>query len=150
MAPKNPNILAAPASKIGPVSLDRNVASAPAPVSSGGDIVRADLSTYLTRGVADPEIIYNGDRLWANVTLELKTAGPVVAATRADGKGLELTTNQPQTFRIPKGTRLYVTSPAVSRISVTVEATPWLEQITALIIRMVTSFENALTRKKAG
>ncbi len=133
-----------PESKIGPVSLDRNKASPPEASVSSGDNNRADLYTYFTKGPgAATETLYNGDRLWALVTLELQTAGPVVVGTRAQltpvlsGRGISMATGKPITIRVAYGTRIYIASNAVSRVSVQIESVPWLEQISALLGRIV-------------
>lgn len=116
----------------------------PQPIASGGgQMDRAtEVFTYNTAvGFIQPgqtPILYNGDRNWAEVTLVLDTAGPVVVGTRADitpifsGKGWPLTTGEPITFTIAKGTRLYIFSSAVNRVKVQIAPLPWLEQITAL------------------
>lgn len=116
-----------PGAPIPNVSVDRNT----------------DTFTYFTQvgkqpitgtGTGTP-ILYNGDRLWARVTLILETAGPVVVGTREDifpvlsGKGSLLPVGREWERIIAKGTRLYVAATALNRISVTIEPLPWLEQI---------------------
>lgn len=114
----------------------------PQPVSGGAQMDRqTEVFTYNTAvGFVTPgqtPILYNGDRNWAEVTLVLDTAGPVVVGTRADlqpifsGKGWTLTTGEPITFTIAKGNRLYIFSSAVNRVKVQIAPLPWLEQITA-------------------
>jgi hypothetical protein len=132
-------------SKIGPVSLDRTKAQTSNPPSenpSAGQNNRALVDTYFTKPTATGEgidTIYTADRLWAKVTLTLETAGPVAVGTMSNivpvlsGKGQLLQPGVPHEFLIAKGSKLYVASTSVNRISRTIEALPWLEQIAATI-----------------
>jgi hypothetical protein len=100
----------------------------------------ASAFTYLTQigplaaGGGTP-VIYNGDRLWAKVTLTLETAGPVAVGQQANlfpvlgGAGVLLQTNIPRSFDVGKGNKLYIAATAVNRVSVLVEAYPWIESI---------------------
>lgn len=132
-------------SKIGPVSApNRNIATAPSPQAEQGRAeVRTYVQTYFTKVANDTDLLYNGDRQWARVTLELETAGPVVVGTVQkitpvlSGKGIQLTTNEERTITVAKGTRLYIASTSVNRVKVTVEPLPWLEQITATLRDLV-------------
>lgn len=135
-----------PVSKIGVVSLDRNVAQAPVPSdNSATQDGRTLISTFFTSlpNVGDAtQIIYNGDRLWGRITLTLETAGPVSIGTMSNldpvlgGNGTLLTTNAPVVFDIYKGTRLYVLATGVNRIKVVVAPIPWLEMITGLVAKI--------------
>lgn len=148
-SPRVPFNRSPPMSKIGHVSLDRNVAQAPAPASTQSTVDgRTLVYTYFTSipNVGDDTpIIYNGDRLWARITLELQTAGPVSVGTMSQlapvlgGNGTLLTTDQPAFFDISKGTRLYVLSTGVNRVKVIVSPLPWLEMITGLLGRLVSA-----------
>lgn len=86
-----------------------------------------------------PPILYNGDRRWVKVTMILQTAGIVVWGPRADlspitsGRGSQLVTNVPTIATVAKGSRIYYLASAVNRVSVQIEALPWLEEITALV-----------------
>lgn len=132
--------------KIGTVSLDRATAQAPMPSDSvGGGEIRTFIDTYFTRIPVDgqpTDIIYNGDRLWAQVTLTLETAGPVAIghmssiAPVLSGKGQLLETGVPTTFIIAKGTRLYVVATGINRIKRTIEPIPWLEMFAGLLQRL--------------
>ena len=143
---KTPNAKT-PISKIGPVSTDRNVAQVPQPSSDTATVDGKTLiQTYFTRvpGVGDETpIIYNGDRLWAKITLTLETAGPVVVGTQSglapvlSGKGQLLATGDPATFHIMKGVRLYILSTGVNRVKFVTEPIPWLEMITGLVGQLV-------------
>lgn len=88
-------------------------------------------------------ILYNGDRLWARVTVTLETAGPVAIGTRANlapvlsGKGALLQTAVPVTFTIGKGSRLYYLAGNINRVTVQIEPVPWLEQITGFLSSLV-------------
>jgi hypothetical protein len=113
---------------------DPHAAPAPMGVDRG-----TQAYTYITKAVLplseSTPILYNGDRLWAKITLLLETAGPVVVGTRADlgpvtsGKGRQLLTGVPMEFTIGKGERLYILATAVNLVGVTVEPYAWLEQI---------------------
>lgn len=134
-------------------------ATPPPIVSGGGQQDRVtEIFTYNTYvGSPDPSgatpILYNGDRNWAKVTLTLDTAGPVVVGNRADlapifsGKGWTLTTGEPVTFTIAKGTRLYVLSSSVNRVKVEIAPVPWLEQITALAEGILAQLRSMSGRK---
>jgi len=118
---------------------DPTVATAPGPQTEQGRAeTRSFIDTYFTKQ-GETQIIYNGDRQWARVTLTLETAGPVSVGTSQNigpalsGKGQLLITNVPTTFTIAKASRLYVVATGVNRIKRTVEPVPWLEQITGLI-----------------
>jgi hypothetical protein len=124
---------------------DRTVATAPKPQTDQGRAeTRSFIDTYFTKAT-ETQIIYNGDRQWARVTLMLETAGPVAIGTSQNiapalsGKGQLLTTNVPQTFTVAKGSRLFVVSTGVNRVRRTVEAVPWLEQITGLVSALLGS-----------
>jgi hypothetical protein len=133
--------------KLGPVSTDRTVASLSQPVATtGGGDSRTTANVYLTQvqGTGQPTpILYNGDRLWAKVTMTLTTAGPVAVGPSSSllpvlsGKGIPLITNQPLEMIIAKGSRIYCVSTAVNRVNVKIEPLPWLEQITGLISQVV-------------
>ena len=131
--------------KIGPVSTDRTVASVTAPqAQTGAGDNRTQIYTYLTKLPENGQaaVLYNGDRLWAKITLTLQTAGPVSVGQQQGivpvlgGQGALLTTGQPYEVVIAKGSRLYVAANGLNRIAVKVEPLPWLEQITALIGRV--------------
>lgn len=134
-----PQVAPAP-SKIGWTGVpERTVADSPGPQAiQGRGESRSFIDTYFTKAI-NTDIIYNGDRQWARVTLMLETAGPVSVGTMQSlrpvlsGKGQLLTTNVPVTFTIGKGVRLYVAANGVNRIKRSVEPVPWLEQITGLI-----------------
>lgn len=125
---------------------ERTVADAPGPqMSQGRGESRSFVDTYFTKQV-DTNIIYNGDRQWARVTLMLETAGPVAVGTSQNirpvlsGKGQLLTTNVPATFTIAKGSRLYVAANGVNRVKRSIEPVPWLEQITAILSGLLGRF----------
>lgn len=136
-------------SKIGPVSLDRNVAQGDQPASTPGDSDnRTFIDTFFTKVPVAGEgtqIVYNGDRIWARVTLTLETAGPVAVGNQAgiapvlSGKGQLLETDVPVTFNIAKGTRLYVAAAGINRVKRVIEPIPWLETITGLVGGVLTA-----------
>ena len=142
-------------SKIGQTALgNRAVAAAPEP-SPGPGNSRAQISTYFTKipvvGESTP-ILYNGDRLWARVSLTLETAGPVAVGTMSQitpvlsGKGQLLETGKETYFDIAKGTRLYISATSVNRVKLKIEALPWLEQITGLMIQLIGSIGRLVGR----
>lgn len=125
-------------SKLGPVSMNQSVAQVRAPaVTTGQAENRVEISTYTTK-IGTTDVLYNGDRMWAKVTLTMRTAGPVAVGQNAtlgpvlSGKGQLLQTGVPTPFNVPKGNRLYVIASAITPISVLIEAYPWLETITGL------------------
>lgn len=156
MSPPKRRGPAGPLSKIAQHEVgDRAVAKAPAPASA----FTSDRSKYSTFVTKPPEIggqpvtIYSADRLWADVTLVLETAGPVAVGDAPNlgpvtsGKGILLPTGVPLTFRCAKATKLYVLSTAVNRIKVMVQPVPWQEQITGLLRELPPKIADALRRR---
>lgn len=134
MTPRPP-----PIPKLAPTSLNPSIAEVQAPALTTGQAEkRIEVSTYLTRA-GNTEVLYNGDRMWAKVTLTLQTAGPVAVGQQAQltpvlsGKGQLLQTGVPTPFNVPKGNKLYVAATGINPVSVVVEAYPWLENITGLV-----------------
>lgn len=133
--------------KIPEFSLDRHVAQAPTPADTpGAGENRISITTFFTQVVpvgSPAQLIYNADRMWAKVTLTLRTAGPVAVGQLdqlgpvGSGKGQELQTDVPLSFTIAKGNPLYVVASSVNSISVVIEPYPWLETITGLTTGMV-------------
>jgi len=90
--------------------------------------LQADAYDYFT--VPGPTaLLYSAER-YAMVTLTLRTPGPVAVGTRANltpvnsGKGVRLVTDEPFVIKLDQGTRLYVVSGAVSRVSVVIDLIP--------------------------
>ena len=139
---------ARPGNKIGMTDLgNRAIAQGATPSSNVGEgSNKSQYSTYFTQvpvsGQPTP-ILYNGDRLWARVTLVLETAGPVAVGQSSNlspvlgGSGIQLTTNEPLTFDIAKGTRLYILSTSINRVKFKVEPIPWLEMLAGLLSKLV-------------
>lgn len=132
-------------SKIGPVSLDQAVAQSPIPGTGVGSVdSKTDIQTFITSPPTNGEatILYNGDRIWARITLVLETAGPVVVGNKSglfpvlSGKGILLITDEPVSFDIAKGTRLYIASESVNRVKFTTAPLPWLEMIAGLAAKI--------------
>lgn len=130
-------------SKIPPSSIDRNVATIQAPSDAAGAVEnKLKISTFFTIA-GTTQNLYNGDRLWAKVTLTLETAGPVSVGEQNNlqpvlsGNGQLLQTGQPTVFNVAKGNILYVASTSTNRIGVVVEAYPWLEMITGTVASML-------------
>lgn len=148
---KIPAFLRSPAatavSKIASVSLDRTKAQAIAPAAATGKGQdRVSAYTFFTSvprpGQPASTILYNGDRLWTQVTLTLETAGPVAIGQQADldpvlsGKGQLLSTGVPTVLHVAKGDRIYIVASSVNRVKVKIEAYPWLEAITGMVARV--------------
>lgn len=153
MPPKRPP---PPGSKIGMTKLgNRAIATATPPspqVGTGAN--RFQAYTYFTKVPTpgeQPTILYNGDRLWARVTLTLETAGPVAVGQSSaitpvlSGRGQLLATNEPTPFDISRGNRLYIAATAVNRVKVSVQPLPWMEQIVALITALGGSVGGAVS-----
>jgi hypothetical protein len=135
---------------------DRGVATAPMPEGdAGAGNNRSEFSTYFTKipvmGEPTP-VLYSGDRLWADVTLTLETAGPVAVGNRSQitpvlsGRGILLETGVPLTFRIAKGSKIYIAATAVNRLKMFIQPIPWQEQITGLLLRVVSGVASKLAR----
>ncbi len=125
-------------SKVAPVSLDPTIAQVQAPATTTGQAEnRIEVSTYLTKA-GGTFVLYNGDRMWAKVTLTLRTAGPVAVGQAANivpvlsGRGQLLQTGVPTVFNVAKGNRLYIAATGVNPVAMVVEPYPWLETITGL------------------
>lgn len=130
--------------KLGPTAgaTNRNVGSvqAPSPTIAGAEL-HTEIYTYFAKPPIDGKtnILYNGDRQYAQVILTLETAGPVAVSTKQNilptlsGKGALLETNVPLSFFVAKGNRLYVATSSINRIKVTVQPVPWLEQLAGLL-----------------
>jgi len=128
--------------RIGGVSMNRNVGSVQAPSAT---IAGAELTTEISTFIARPPIngqlpvLYNGDRQYAQVILTLETAGPVAVGTKQQllpvlsGKGALLETGEPTSFFLAKGNRLWVASTSINRIKVVVQPVPWLEQFAGIL-----------------
>jgi hypothetical protein len=112
------------------------------PDSKGGETAkqlqtyRTEIYTYFTRANGQTELIYSAEN-WVRIKLQLETAGPVAIGTSANlepvlsGRGLLLDTSEEFEANLPKGTRVYIISETINRVSVTIEPIPWLEQISA-------------------
>lgn len=127
-------------------------ASSPSPaLDQGGTQFRTELTTLITK-IGPTELVYDGTRIWAQVTLTLETAGPVAVGTRANltpvlsGKGILLETLVPKTFTIAKGDKLYMASNAVSRIKFELAPVPWLEQLAGTLSRVADGFVSLFSR----
>lgn len=120
--------------------MDRNVAQVRAPADTTGQAEnKIQIDTYLTKPSAGSQVLYNGDRMWAKVTLTLTTAGPVAVGEKSSivpvlsGKGQLLPPGVPVVFNVAKGNRIYIASDTLNRVNVVIEAYPFLETITGLL-----------------
>lgn len=151
--------LRTPASKIAPVTTNPNVATVPEPTASVGvGQTKTETFTYFT--AAPPatgsatEVLYQADRLWAKVTVELKTGGRVAVGTSRElapvlsGRGILLTINQPESFVLARSVRLYVAATTLQRLNIKVEPLPWLEQITATLRSIAAGVVELATGKR--
>lgn len=151
--------MASPHGKLGPnVSTNRNTATVQAPSATvAGAELTTEIYTYLAKPPVAGQlpILYNADRQQTQLILELEGAGPVAISTKQQilpvlsGKGALLKTGQRTPFYLAKGQRLYVAASSINRISVTIQPIPWLEQITGLLGRLVstiTSFFGWVTK----
>ena len=121
---------------------NRTLGSVQSPSASmAGAELTTEIYTYITKASDNGKsvILYNGDRQYAQVTLELETAGPVAVGNKEQvipvlsGKGILLDTGTPYSTTISKGTRLYVAATGVNRVKVTIAPPPWLEQFAGLL-----------------
>lgn len=152
--------LRTPGGKIPQVTTDPTIATAPEPTAAAGlgqnkiEISTRTISPPLATG-RTTEVLYDGDRLWARVVVELKTAGPVAVGTSSElapvgsGKGILLTTDQPVEFIVARSNKLYIAVTALNRVSLTVMPIPWLEQIAALVRSVAQSLVSLATGKGA-
>ena len=74
----------------------------------------------------------------ARVDVVVKIGGGLLSNPRQldpvlSGKGQQLETGVPLSFFIAKGNRIYVAATAISRIKVTIQPLPWLEQFAGLL-----------------
>lgn len=155
-----------PVSKIGvpntPALTDRTKASPVMSASSGtGSDSPSEYFTYFTQvpgtGQAGTQILYTANRIWADVTVMLETAGPVAVGSADNlqpvlgGAGILLQPNIPRTFRLAQGSRLFIASTSVNRVSVQIDPVPWLYTITSKLsqgLDLLTQIFGALTAKK--
>ena len=115
------------------------------PDSKGGETpkylqtYRTEVYSYFTNGSGVSELFYSAEN-WVRIKLTLETAGPVAVGTAANvapvlsGKGRLLDTGVEYEVYIAKGTRFYIVSESINRVSVTIEPVPWFEQISGEIV----------------
>ena len=127
------------------------------PDSKGGEpskqlqTYRTEIYTYFTRPNGQTELLYSAES-WVRLKLTLETAGPVAVGHSAalqptlSGRGRLLDTGTEFEAYLPRGTRIYVISETVNRVSVTVEPIPWLEQISNEIAQGLVNVQNAITK----
>lgn len=120
------------------------------PDAKGGE-TQKQLQTYRTEVFdyfTEPggtKLLYSAEN-WVRIKLTLQTAGPVTVGTRAtlepilSGKGRLLDTDVEWQVFLARGSRIFIASGAVNRVSVTVEPVPWLEQISGEITSLATVF----------
>ena len=133
---------AAGLAKLGPpsgTSIDRTRGSIQAPsATTAGAELSTESSIFLIKP-PDTVLIYSADRQYAQVIITLLTAGPVAVSTKQQltpvlsGKGSLLQTGVPFTLCLAKGQKLYGATTAISRLALTIQPFPWLEQITGTL-----------------
>lgn len=123
------------------------------PDSKGGETPkhlqndRTEVFTYFTRP-GPTQLFYSAEN-WVRLKMTLETAGPVAVGQRADltpvtsGKGRLLDIADEFEVILAKGTRFYIASGSVNRVSVTIEPIPWLEQISGEVNRVASSIAAA-------
>ena len=115
---------------------------------------RINMYTYFTIPDGDQHRFYDA-ATWARVRLTLETAGPVGVSQRKDispvlsGKSRLLPIGEEIEFDMTPGTRLYIVSDTVNRVSVVIQPIPWLETITAEIGRVGTTIASAVRGARA-
>lgn len=131
---------------------DGTIAKSPSPaLEQGGTQFRTELSTFITK-IGPTEILYDGTRIWAQVTVTLETAGPVAIGTKQNitpvlsGKGILLETLEPKTITIAKGDKLFIASNAISRVKVEIQPVPWLEQLAGTLSQVPAGFTALFAR----
>lgn len=122
---------------------------------------RTEIFTYFTvPGDTHELFAFQG---WARMTVQLETAGPVTIGQKPtltpvlSGKGMLIDTDEPQSFVVAKGTRIYIAANTVDRVKVVVEPIPWLDEIamridgvTAVIKAAAEAFMKLLTRREVS
>lgn len=109
---------------------------------------RTDMFTYFTTPGGTEEVTaFPG---WARVKVQLESAGPVAIGTTPElqpilgGRGILLDTDEPETFVVAKGTRLYIAAGTVERVKITIEPIPWLEEIAVRIDMVARTFKQTV------
>ena len=96
--------------------------------------MRTEIYTWFTDADGVSKLMYSAE-FWVRVTLRLETAGPVAVGTREEvgpvlsGKGILLPDEDPITFVMENGSRLFIVAESLNRVQFTVEHIPWLEAI---------------------
>lgn len=96
--------------------------------------MRTEIYTWFTKTDGVSDLMYSAE-FWVRITLRLETAGPVAVGTREElgpvlsGKGILLPDEDPITFVLENGSRLFIISESLNRVQFTVEHIPWLEAI---------------------
>lgn len=127
-------------SKIGMTELGSRTNAKPDAASVNVSQMRPQAFTYFTTPPKSGQqyaILYDADRMWAEVTLTLETAGPVAVGFSTNlvpvlgGSGRLLRTGQDTKLTVPQGATLYIAATAINRVSVIIQPYPFLEQMLA-------------------
>jgi hypothetical protein len=111
---------------------------------------RTEVYSYFTVPSAESQLFYSAEN-WVRIKLTLETAGPVSVGTSANvspvlsGHGRLLDTGVEYECFLAQGSRFYISSESVNRISVTVEPIPWMEQLSGEIVATARAVSNAVT-----
>jgi hypothetical protein len=131
------------------------------PDSKGGETpkqlqtYRTDVYTYFTVPSREPFLLYSAEN-WVKIKLVLETSGAVAVGTAAEispvlsGHGRLLDTDEEYETSIAKGTRFYIASETVNRVSVTIEPIPWLQQIDEDTVNSELSVRDAVIQMGAS
>jgi len=125
------------------------------PDSKGGETPKqlatyyTQIFTFFTDSSEQSQLLYSAEN-WVKITLKLETAGPVAIGTDANivpvlaGSGVLLDTVDPFVFSLAKGTRVYITSQTVNRVTVIIEPIPWLEQLDLDLVQSVRNLQHSI------
>ncbi len=131
------------------------------PLAKGGETplalqaYRTEVYSYFTSASGQTELIYSAEN-WVRIKLTLETAGPVSVGTSAElspvlgGRGRLLDTAVEFEVYLARGSRFYVISDSINRLSVTIEPVPWLEQLAGDMVTALSSVAQTVANIGAG
>ena len=112
---------------------------------------RTEVSTYFTQPSSEQQLMYSAEN-WVRFKVTLETAGPVAIGTSEQiapvlsGKGRLLDTGTEYEIYLARGSRIYVASESVNRLSVTIEPIPWMEQLSGEIVNVAQTVASTFQR----
>ena len=128
------------------LSKDPSTAEQISPTEEQAHNQSTDIYTLITE-IGGTNLLYSSES-WVTVRLILETAGPVAVSTRQEltptlsGRGILLITDEPITFTLPRGDRLYYTADSVNRVRIIIEPVPWLGQISLGVQSILRAFRS--------